>query len=57
MVQIPTFEIMAKAHGNLCPGIALGYKMAVVVEKWVDGEDNVKIIAHTTRCPLDVLSR
>ncbi|HJJ89389.1 MAG TPA: formylmethanofuran dehydrogenase subunit E family protein [Methanocorpusculum sp.] len=55
MVQIPTFEIMTKAHWHMCPGIALGYKMAVVVGKWVGDEDNVKIIAHTTRCPLDAL--
>ena len=30
MVQIPAFEIIAKAHGHTCPGIALGYKIAVV---------------------------
>ncbi|HJJ91161.1 MAG TPA: FmdE family protein [Methanocorpusculum sp.] len=44
MVQIPTFEIMTKAHGHMCPGIALGYKMAVVVGKWVGDEDKLKLL-------------
>ncbi|MDV0443926.1 formylmethanofuran dehydrogenase subunit E family protein [Methanorbis rubei] len=55
MVQIPAFEAVAKAHGHTCPGIALGYKIAVVVAKWAGEYDDVRIVSHTTRCPLDAL--
>lgn len=55
MVQIPAFETIAKAHGHTCPGIALGYKIAVVAAKWAEGTDDVRIVSHTTRCPLDAL--
>ena len=55
MVQIPAFETIAKAHGHTCPGIALGYKIAVVAATWAGDEDDVRIVAHTTRCPLDAL--
>ncbi|MDR0980383.1 MAG: formylmethanofuran dehydrogenase subunit E family protein [Methanocalculaceae archaeon] len=54
MVQIPAFETVAQAHGHTCPGIALGYKIAVVAAAWA-GEKEVRIVAHTTRCPLDAL--
>ena len=55
MAQIPLFETVAKAHGHTCPGIALGYKIAVVAAKWAGEYDDVRIISHTTRCPLDAL--
>ena len=55
MVQIPAFETVAQAHGHTCPGIALGYKIAVVAARWVGDDDDVRIVAHTTRCPLDAL--
>lgn len=61
MVQIPAFETIAKAHGHTCPGIALGYKIAVVVATWAGDEDDVRIVAHTTRlsagCPQGYLWR
>ena len=35
MVQILTFDTMAKAqHVHTCPGITLGYKIAVVAARW-----------------------
>lgn len=55
MVQIPAFDTVAKAHGHTCPGIALGYKIAVVAARWAGDADDVRIVAHTTRCPLDAL--
>lgn len=55
MTQIPAFETIAKAHGHLCPGISLGYKIAVVAATWAGEDDEVTILAHTTRCPLDAI--
>lgn len=55
MVQIPAFETIAQAHGHTCPGIALGYKIAVVAARWAGDEDDIRIVSHTTRCPLDAL--
>lgn len=55
MVQIPAFETVAQAHGHTCPGIALGYKIAVVAATWAGEDDDVRIVSHTTRCPLDAL--
>ncbi len=55
MTQIPSFETVAKAHGHTCPGIALGYKIAVVAAEWADTIDDIHILSHTTRCPLDAV--
>ncbi|MDR3102118.1 MAG: formylmethanofuran dehydrogenase subunit E family protein [Methanocalculaceae archaeon] len=55
MVQIPSFETIAQSHGHTCPGIVLGYKIAVTAARWVGDCDDVRITAHTTRCPLDAL--
>mgnify|MGYP004443407889 CR=1 FL=1 len=43
MVQITAFDTMAKAHGYTCPGIALGYKIAVVASRWAVDADDVRI--------------
>ena len=55
MTQIPSFETVAKAHGHTCPGIALGYKIAVVAAEWAGDIDDIRILSHTTRCPLDAV--
>lgn len=55
MVQIPAFETITQAHGHTCPGIALGYKIAIVAARWAGDEDDLRIVSHTTRCPLDAL--
>jgi len=57
MTDIPDFETIAKAHGHTCPGIALGYKIAVVAAKWSGSETNISVVSHTTRCPLDALKQ
>lgn len=55
MTKIPEFETIAKAHGHTCPGISLGYKIAIAAATWAGDEDDIKILAHTTRCPLDAI--
>lgn len=55
MADIPDFDAVAKAHGHICPGIALGYKMAVVAAKWSGSETQISVLSNTTRCPLDAL--
>lgn len=55
MVDIPDFDSVAKAHGHICPGIALGYKMAVIAAEWAGSETHITVLSHTTRCPLDAL--
>lgn len=55
MVDIPDFDSVAKAHGHICPGIALGYKMAVIAAEWAGSENHITVLSHTTRCPLDAL--
>ncbi|MDO9522180.1 MAG: formylmethanofuran dehydrogenase subunit E family protein [Methanocorpusculum sp.] len=57
MTDIPDFDMIAKAHGHTCPGIALGYKIAVVAAKWSGTETNIKVLSHSTRCPLDALKQ
>jgi formylmethanofuran dehydrogenase subunit E len=57
MTEIPDFTKIAKAHGHTCPGIALGYKIAVVAAKWSGTETNIKVLSHSTRCPLDALKQ
>lgn len=57
MTEIPNFDKIAKAHGHTCPGIALGYKIAVVAAKWSGNETNISILSHSTRCPLDALKQ
>jgi len=49
--------MIAKAHGHTCPGIALGYKIAVVAAKWSGTETNISVLSHSTRCPLDALKQ
>ena len=55
MTQIPTFDDVAKAHGHVCPGIAIGYKISCVAAKWAGDEENIKVFSNSTRCPLDAL--
>lgn len=55
MTQIPTFEKIVSSHGHTCPGIALGYKIAVAAAEWSGDETDIKVISNTTRCPLDAL--
>lgn len=55
MTHIPSFETVAQAHGHTCPGIALGYKIAVVAAEWAGDVDDIHILSHTTRCPLDAI--
>ncbi len=57
MTDIPDFDMIAKAHGHTCPGIALGYKIAVVAAKWSGTETNISVLSHSTRCPLDALKQ
>lgn len=57
MTDIPDFDVIAKAHGHTCPGIALGYKIAVVAAKWSGTETTIKVLSHSTRCPLDALKQ
>lgn len=55
MSEIPTFEKIVSAHGHTCPGIALGYKIAVEAAKWSGDETEISVESHTVRCPLDAL--
>lgn len=55
MTQVPTFEKIVSSHGHTCPGIALGYKIAVVAAEWSGSETNISVVSNTTRCPLDAL--
>ena len=57
MTYIPNFETIAKAHGHTCPGIALGYKIAVAAAKWSGSDTNISVVSHTTRCPLDAIKQ
>ncbi len=55
MTQAPSFETIVHSHGHTCPGIALGYKIAVVAAAWSGAEENIHVYSTTTRCPLDAL--
>lgn len=55
MTEIPSFEKVVSAHGHTCPGIAVGYKIAVEAAKWSGNETNIRVYSTTTRCPLDAL--
>ncbi|MDO5844898.1 MAG: formylmethanofuran dehydrogenase subunit E family protein [Methanocorpusculum sp.] len=55
MTQVPTFQEIVSSHGHTCPGIALGYKIAVVAAEWSGDETNISVVSNTTRCPLDAL--
>lgn len=55
MTEIPDFDTIAKAHGHVCPGIALGYKIAVLAAAWAGTETEITVLSHTQRCPLDAL--
>ena len=55
MTDIPSFEKIVSAHGHTCPGIAIGYKVAVEAAKWSGSETNISVYTTTTRCPLDAL--
>jgi len=57
MTDMPNFETIAKAHGHTCPGIALGYKIAVAAAKWSGSDTNISVVSHTTRCPLDAIKQ
>lgn len=55
MTKIPSFEDVANSHGHRCPGIAVGYKIAVIAAEWAGDEDDIRVFSTTTRCPLDAL--
>jgi len=55
MVTVPAFEDIAVAHGHICPGIAIGYKMSKAAAVWAGDEDTILVYSTTTRCPLDAL--
>lgn len=55
MADIPDFDAVVQAHGHLCPGIALGYKIAVVAAEWAGSETHISVLSNTARCPLDAL--
>jgi len=57
MTDIPDFDTIAKAHGHTCPGIALGYKIAVAAAEWSGTDTNISVVSHTTRCPLDAIKQ
>lgn len=55
MTKIPDFEMIVHAHGHTCPGIALGYKIAVRAAEWAGDEENISVFSTSARCPLDAL--
>ncbi|HJJ48739.1 MAG TPA: FmdE family protein [Methanocorpusculum sp.] len=54
-MNIPTFDKIVQAHGHSCPGIAIGYKIAVQAAKWAGDEETISVYSTMTRCPLDAL--
>lgn len=55
MTKAPDFETIIHSHGHTCPGIALGFKIAVVAAEWSGEEENISVTTTSTRCPLDAL--
>ncbi|HJJ35015.1 formylmethanofuran dehydrogenase subunit E family protein [Methanocorpusculum bavaricum] len=55
MTVVPDFDTIAKAHGHVCPGIALGYKIALEAAAWAGNETKITVLSYTQRCPLDAL--
>jgi len=55
MVIVPRFEEVAAAHGHICPGIAIGYKISKAAAVWAGDEDTISVYSTSTKCPLDAL--
>lgn len=55
----PAIEEVARFHGHLCPGLALGYRAALVALKWLKNhraqDEEVVAIVENRACGIDAI--
>lgn len=56
---LPTIEEVAKFHGHLCPGLALGYQAARLALGWLQGnrseDEEVVAVVENSACGIDAI--
>lgn len=57
--DIPSIEEVAKFHGHICPGLALGYRASLVALEWLANhrseDEEVVAIVENRACGIDAL--